>query len=260
MTINALVEDVNITTQYRDELGRPLQMVVRQASPLKKDYVVPVHYDELGYSNINYLPFVQQTGNTNDGKYKTNAFYNDSAFYKSTFPDEHIYYGQQLTDGSPLQRVKKTTAEGNSWTGAGRGISYSQRANIIADSVRLWTVTIVGEDDVPATTSRYLAGSLLVEEMTDERGIKTIAYKDELGNTVMTKTQSSSSPTTGHKGWLCTYYVYDEMNHLRIILPPKAVEALNTSSVNWTLLTNIAIRNGLCYFYWRDIRGRLYMK
>ena len=260
VNINALVEEISVTTQYWDELSRPIQTVVRQASPLKKDYVVPVYYDEHGNTSTGYLPYVQQTANTNDGKFKDNALFSDSAFYKSFFPNEQVYYNKQLFDASPLQLPVKVTAEGNSWTGANRGISFGRRANIVGDSVRLWVVNITGEDNVPSTTVRYQAASLLVKETTDEKGIKSITYTNELGRTVMTKTQLAASPSTGHQGWLCTYYVYDEMGQLRMVIPPKAVEALNVTAVNWNLSGNIAIRNGLCYYYWYDNRGRAIMR
>lgn len=259
VTNNAWADSVLITTQYFDELSRPYQTVIKQASPSKKDYVVPSYYDEFNRPSTQYLPFVQQTGNTDDGKYKTGQFINDSAFYKSVFPNEQVIYGETTYDVSPVQRVLKTTAVGNSWTGAGRGISYNQRANKASDSVRLWMIGITSEDDVPTTTSTYSVGSLLVNEIIDERGVKAITYTDELGRTVLAKTQVAASPTTGHAGWLCTYYVYDEMNHLRMVIPPKATEALNTTG-NWDLVTNSTINSGLCYRYYYDNRGRVVMK
>jgi RHS repeat-associated protein len=260
VTINAWADSVLITTQYFDEVSRPYQTVIKQASPSKKDYVVPSYFDEFNRPSLGYLPFVQQTSNINDGKYKLSQFINDSSFYKSAFPNEQIIYNQTTYEISPLQRVLKTTAEGNSWTGAGRGISYSQRANTVSDSVRLWAVAITGEDDVPTTTATYSAGSLLVNEVMDERGVKAVTYTDELGRTVLTKTQVASSPSSGHAGWLCTYYVYDEMNHLRMVIPPKATEALNNNTVNWNLATNSTINSGLCYRFYYDDRGRVTMK
>jgi RHS repeat-associated protein len=260
VTINAWADSVLITTQYFDEVSRPYQTVIKQASPSKKDYVVPSYFDEFNRPSLRYLPFVQQTSNTNDGKFKVAQFINDSSFYKSVFPNEQVLYSQSTYEISPLQRVLKTTAEGNSWTGAGRGISYTQRANTVNDSVRLWTVAISGEDDVPTTTLMYSAGSLLVNEVTDERGVRAVTYTDELGRTILIKTQTANSPTNGHTGWLCTYYVYDEMNHLRMAIPPKAVEALNNNTANWDLATNSSINSGLCYRYYYDDRGRVAMK
>lgn len=256
--LSALIEDVTATTQYYDYIGRPIQKVVRQGSPLKKDFVSPVVYDKFGRVTLQYMPYVQSTGNYNDGKFKNTVLVHDSAFYRSYFPNEDTIYSLTKFDVSPLQRVLKVTAEGDNWTGKDIGKSMNQRANIAGDSVRLWTIDINGEDDVPATTTMYQAGSLLVDEVTDERGVKAIAYKNEAGQLVLSKVQLSNSPSTGHGGWLCTYYIYDEMNALRMVIPPKAVEAL--LGVNWNLGGNADIRTGLCYAYYYDSKGRQIMK
>lgn len=253
------VEMVKVSTRYYDELGRPIETVARQVSAAKSDLVAPLWYDEFGRPSIQYMPYTQQTGNINDGLYKNGMLAADSAFYKSQFVNEQVYYGQQQFDGSPLNIPTKTMAPGNSWSGSGRGVSFSQRANTTADSVRLWTIAISSEDDVPATTQTYAAGSLMVQQITDEKGNKSVTYTDENGKTILTKVQLSTSPTTGHAGWLCTYYVYDEMNHVRLLIPPKAVEALNNATVNWNLATNAAINTNLCYGYWYDSRGRTIM-
>ena len=256
----ALIEDVFATTQYFDELGRPLQTVTRQVSPLKKDYVAPVVFDGFGLTSVQYLPYVAQTGNADDGYIKTQAIKADSAFYKTMFAGERIYYGQQFYDGSPLGRVIRQNAPGNSWNDSDYSVRPTTRANTTADSVRIWAMAISSEDDVPTTTAIYPAGSLIVQEIRDERGIKSVAYTDELGRKIMSKAQLADAPGTGHVGWLCTYYVYDEMGSLRMVIPPKAVEALNTSGVNWNLAANSAINNNFCYAYWFDNRGRTTMK
>ncbi|HMK27197.1 MAG TPA: DUF6443 domain-containing protein, partial [Chitinophagaceae bacterium] len=260
--ITASIDSVAATTLYYSKLGRPLQTVIKQASPLKYDYVIPYLFDEFNRQNIQYLPYAHKSifGGT-PGVFKDTALKYDSIFYTGEFPNEQIFYSQKIFDASPLQRLTKVTAQGNSWTGADRGISFSQRANAISDSVRLWTIAITGEDDVPTTAGTYQAGSLLVQEVTDERGIKTISYSDELGRTVLAKRQIASSPSTGHTGWLCTYYIYDEMNNLRMVVPPKAVDSLNKSSINWDLTYGSgAINTGLCYAYYYDDRGRVIMK
>lgn len=146
-------------------------------------------------------------------------------------------------------------APGNSWAGSNKGISDSERANTASDSVRIWSINITSEDDIPTSTSAYPAGSLLVKDITDERGNETISYIDELGRTILTKTQLSGSPTTGHTGWLCTYYVYDEMNHLRMVISPKAIFFLLSNS--WNLAGNTDVVDKLCYSYWYDNRGRI---
>lgn len=258
VTMSALVEDVAVTTDYFDSLGRPIQKVVKQASPTKKDLVQPIAYDRFDRNTANYLPYAQQTGNTNDGKFKTYALISDSVFYKGLFPSDNYFYNTIKYDASPLQRVLKFCPEGASWAGADRGKVIAQRANALGDSVRLWTIDITSEDDVPSTSAVYDTGSLLVEELTDENGQKKIIYKDEMGRLILSKVQDWSSPASGHSGWLCTYYIYDEMNNLRMVLPPKAVQAL--MGLSWNLAGNSAIRTGYCYAYYYDDKGRMIMK
>jgi hypothetical protein len=128
----APIDSMLITTEYTDGLGRPLESVVKQGSPLDKDLVSVNTYDNFGREAVAYLPY---TATTNSGLFNQNPFKADSTFYKSNFPDEQINYGVNTFDGSPLNRIVKSTAPGNSWTGAGVGTSYSMRANTTADSV-----------------------------------------------------------------------------------------------------------------------------
>ena len=221
VNMSQLIEDILISTQYFDELSRPLQTVTKQASPNKKDYVSPASYDAYNRMPILYMPYAANGGIDNDGKLKGNAFTADSVFYKSQFGSEQVYYGENVYDGSPMNRVLKQYAPGNSWGGGAKGVATSTRANTAADSVRLWTIAISTEDDVPATSTAYTAGSMMVQEVTDERGIKAMKYINQLGQTVLTKTQLATSPGTAHVGWLCTYYVYDEAGSLRMWYHPK---------------------------------------
>lgn len=258
VSMSSTIEEVGTTTAYFDGMGRPLQTVVKQASPLKRDVVVPVAYDTWGNVYYNYLPYTAQTGNTNDGKIKTSPFTADSAFYKTLFPEEDIYYGRTIYDGSPLNKITKQMAPGNSWAGNTKGISYTENANALTDSVRIWSININGAGDIPTTTAVYPAGSLLVQTVTDERGKKTVSYINERGETVLTKTQLSNTIYTGHTGWLCTYYIYDEMGHLRMVIPPKATSFLLLNS--WNLAGNTDVVDNLCYSYWYDNRGRITQK
>lgn len=255
VSMGSAIEDVDITTSYVDGMGRPLQTVTKQVSPLKKDVVVPAAYDAWGNIYYNYLPYTAQTGNTDDGKIKTSPFTADSAFYKSLFPEEDIYYGKTIQDGSPLNKITKQMGPGNSWAGSNKGISYAERANDLSDSVRVWSININNADDIPTATTIYPAGTLLVQTTTDERGKKAVSYINERGETVLTKTQLSDSPSRDHTGWLGTYYVYDEIGHLRMVIPPKATAFLLTN--DWNLATNSDIVTNLCYSYWYDNRGRI---
>ncbi|WP_291919587.1 DUF6443 domain-containing protein, partial [Chitinophaga sp.] len=76
------VGEVKQTTQYFDGLGRPIQTVSKGVSVSGKDLVAPIIYDELGREQYKYLPYVPKSGNTNDGKFKTDPFAAQQAFYQ----------------------------------------------------------------------------------------------------------------------------------------------------------------------------------
>jgi hypothetical protein len=52
------VNEVKQATEYFDGLGRSIQIVAKQQSPLQKDMVTAITYDELGREQYSYLPFV----------------------------------------------------------------------------------------------------------------------------------------------------------------------------------------------------------
>src|ERR1700728_85519 len=77
--------DVQQTTSYADGFGRPIQSVVKQASPAGKDMVAVRCFDPATGNEIySYLPFSSNaatTGDvTNDGNFKPDAFQQQSAF------------------------------------------------------------------------------------------------------------------------------------------------------------------------------------
>jgi RHS repeat-associated protein len=57
-------------------------------------------------------------------------------------------------------------------------------------------------------------------------------------------------------GYLCTYYVYDDLNQLRFVIPPKAVAQLLVN--NWQLTPDII--NELCFRYEYDGTKRMIAK
>lgn len=248
LTILTSADSVVTVTEYFDEFGRPLQSVLKQYSPKGKDLVNAVFYDDFGNTSRGYLPYVSTS---NNGYYKEEPFKEDSTFYKSLFPNDPYNYTQQFYDASPLNRIIKQTAAGSSWTGANRGVSNNLRANNPGDSVRLWTLDA---NDQPVTTVRYLPGTLSVSETTNENGQVTVTYTNSLGQTVLVKQKLDSATTNAYSGWLCTYYLYDELGHLMYVLPPKAVAYL-ALSVN-AFQTSASLLFDLCYQYRYDDLAR----
>ena len=268
ITVSSPLDSFVMTTQYVDGLGRPIQTVVKGITPLGKDLVSATTYDEFGREQYKYLPFAANSfgGNTSisDGLFKLNPFQQDSVFSKAQYPGESYFYSQQFIEASPLNRVLESFAPGDSWAGtAGQSSASSRRSvkmdysiNSVSDSVRIWSVTST-VNAVPTTAATYPAGELYKGVTTDEGGKQVVEYKDKEGKVVLKKVQLAATPGTAHVGWLCTYYIYDDLGELRFVLQPSAITTLQSAG-NWTV-TNL-IRDELCFYYGYDGRGRMNIK
>ncbi|PSL19288.1 DUF6443 domain-containing protein [Chitinophaga ginsengisoli] len=247
-----LVREVKQKTEYMDGLGRPVQAVSKGVSPNRRDFVLPVKYDDHGREQYKYLPYVHQS--SADGKFKLNPFNAQDSFYRNQVLNpgvegENIFYGKTEFEFSPLNRAVKSYAPGNSW--ASKPVQTRYQANLVADSVRVWNVGA----GIPSSTATYAAGQLRKTTSIDEQGSQTIQYRDKEGRIVLKKVQLSPTPGNGHAGWLCTYYVYDDIGSLRFVIPPLAVESIKGA---WVISTTVA--NELCFQYQYDERQRMVVK
>jgi len=232
------LKDVKQATQYIDGLGRPLQTVVMKGSMVTGgspvDLVNPVLYDDFGREMFKYLPFAaNSTGSNshiNDGLFKLNPFQQDSAFNKGMFSDESWYYSQTKIENSPLSRVRESFAPGNNWVGTSGQSNESNRHSVKAkywintatDSVRAWNVADVTNSFGSYTSSgTYDAGTLYKNITADESNNQVIEFKDKEGKVILKKVQLTAIADTGtgkgHFGWLCTYYIYDDLRSKNMI-------------------------------------------
>lgn len=244
-------------TVYLDGLGRPIQKVGKSASLYNgawSDLVIPFAYDQAGRTTQRFMPYPTTD---NPGKFKSvNVASEQSAFVTSKFgePAGAPTYSQISYDNSPFNRVTKTTAPGQSWGGSGVGIATNYDFNMSGENVHIWNLDYYG--NIPTTTSSqvYATGTLFKTTTTDESGNRVINYTDLSGHVILKKAQEADpgSLSTQHAGWACTYYVYDDLDQLRYVITPKAVEYLDNN--NWVLTQQLV--NDLCYVYTFDAKGR----
>lgn len=268
---------VKEVTEYFDGLGRPLQTVQRQSTPgiNPVDMVIPVVYDQFGREAYKYLPYAQTAGiNTADGSFKPDPFSNQQSFYKTAYRDgaanlihdeEQFLYSMTTYENSPLNRVSKVMAAGNSWAGSGRGIEKQYLINTAADAVRIWNITNNGlsytngieSANIPESQATYHPGELYKNVSKDEHGNAVVEYTDKEGQIVLKKVQAGDVPPdfSGYQNWLCTYYVFDDFNRLRFVIPPKAVESI---VIGWVLPASVT--DELCFRYEYDEKQRLIAK
>ncbi len=258
----ASVDVVKQSTQYFDGLGRPLQTVSKGQSPLKNDLVAPVVYDAMGREQYKYLPYVPQ--GSNDGKFKADPFAAQVNFYKNPAINpgvggQTIYYDETTYEASPLNRVIKTYAPGNIWAkeGGNRPVEMQYLVNKISDSVRIWDVPVTSSIIPTSGTGRvYGVGQLYKSVVKNERGMRTVEFKDKEDHIILKKTELIAGSGDGYGGWLSTFYIYDDLGELRCVIPPKAVEIIRAK--NWVM--DAATANELCFFYRYDERDRMIMK
>ncbi|MFT3855871.1 MAG: DUF6443 domain-containing protein [Ilumatobacteraceae bacterium] len=257
-TANSLTSplDMQQTITYFDGLGKSIQTVTKQASPLQYDMVTLNVYDSLGREALHYLPYAS---NANTGTYKTNPVGDQSAFNTAQFPGQQFYFGYTAYEPSPLNRPSVTYPAGNSWAGASKGTQSQYQVNSAGDSVRLWTISPTA-GSLPATTSLYASGTLYKNVTKDEAGHKVIEYTDMQGMVILKKVQLWDSAASGHSGWLNTYYVYDDMSNLRFVLQPKAVAWLMANSWSFASTGGTGVAAELCFRYEYDARKRVTIK
>jgi RHS repeat-associated protein len=238
-------------TKYFDGLAREIETVGMQATPLQKDVVGINVYDNFGREITKYLPYVSSLS---DGKFKTSPLTEQASFNAGQFSSEQYYYGQVNIESSPLNRVLTNYAPGLNWVGASRGVTNQNSVNTSLDSVRYWTIgTAIGS--IPTSSGIYGDGKLYKNTTIDEDGHQVVEYKDMDGRIVLKKVMLSNTAGTAHAGWLCAYYVYDDLSNLRFVLQPRAVEIINPT---WTISQSIA--DELCFRYEYDQRNRQIIK
>lgn len=250
------VNEVSQLISYFDGLGRPMQSIsIKMSQNNDKDIVSFSTYDAMGREDKQYLPYSINTNGVYQAE--STAITQQRSFYQPAFPTDYLYaFSQTEFEISSLNRPNKQAAPGNAWRmGSTKEVKLSRRPSTTADAVRLFTVNVNG---MPLTSSTYAANALLVEITDDEDDKRTVQYTDKLGRVVMKKVQNTATPTgSGHTGWLVTYYVYDDFGQLRVVIPPKAVEALITASWASATSTSVAFSDELYFRYKYDAENRM---
>lgn len=220
-------EQKNTYVKYYDGFGRAVQYLFKEGSPLGNDIVQHIAYDEFGRQTNSYLPF---TPDKSDGEmvYTPEAMLN--AFYASSTSGDKIVntdypFTVRKYDNSPLNRIEEQGNIGAAWNPdvGGHTTKNAYKLNV-ANEVLKWEYS---NSNLIKATSYYRFDELYKIETLDENGNKTILFSNKAGNPVLMKQETDDVGV-----FLETYYIYDNMNRLRIILPPQAFVELNGSYTN----------------------------
>jgi RHS repeat-associated protein len=210
---------VQTTIQYVDGLGRPVQEILIQGSPLGNDIVLPKAYDQFDREVNKYLPYVPTSGSL--GNYRANAangdqqaFYNAPTSGVTQIPLGQPTYSATNFEASELQRPVEQGSPGQSWQlGGGHTVTVSYNTNTTTDAVKQWVINASGGASYSTT---YPAGTLDKVTTIDENqnNNAVIQFKNIDGQIISRWVQNGAST------YLITDFVYDDMGNLCYVIPP----------------------------------------
>ncbi len=269
--------EISEQLNYFDGLGRPIQAIDVQASPSGKDVVKVYDYDIYGRENIKYLPYTITA--SSPGAYRPDAlhpavglaevkkFY-DPAYNTDAgnlFAATNNYYSETDFEASPLNRVLKQGAPGETWQPNSHPLIFDYQVNVEQD-VLLLTIGSSNElrnDYVygrPYGNKKYYYNMDLYKKVVkDENWVSgtlntTEEFKNKQGQVILKRSYVLMNSVIEK---IETYYVYDDMGLLRYVISPEAVSQLDFSS---TVNSSTPLIKNLCYYYGYDERKRLISK
>lgn len=222
---------------YFDGLGRPVQSIGINQSPLGKDIITHIGYDNFGRQDKDWLPYQESTGNR--GSYRGDVSLETQQYYKANYTADYVdaantsevnAFSQKNFEASPLNRVLKQAAPGNTWqllsnSDSDHTTKYEYGINALNEVYKFDIVenNISSPFEISFYTNNQLIKNTVKNEnwstfdlklntkdiFTDKSGRKIAEFNYELEGSTVKK--------------LSTYYVYDTVGNLRYVLPPKMV-------------------------------------
>lgn len=240
---------------YLDGFDQAYQTIKSNVSLNNGTYQHLVEVMDTRFQKVNYsfLPYVS----TNFG-FQNNAFNAQKSYYSGKYAsDGYTAYSKTESIGRNKQI---SYAPGKSQVGQSRG-TITKKITNASDEVRYWSLDLSG---FPISSSPYGPGQLYGEEIIQPSASgngsvfapSTKVYTNKDGNIVLKMVSDSTFTSGGSQTsitYLCTYFIYDEMGHLRYTLSPKAVQLIESAS--W--IVDPTVLNNLCYQYHYDNKGRL---
>ncbi len=249
--------EVQQVIQYTDGFGRAIQNIqVKGSADATKDIVTPMAYDLFGRQSTTYLPYADAS---NGGAYRANALTGQGTFYN--YPPNGVVqtpnpYSVTVFELSSLNRIVEQGSAGATWqpvsnsnTGHTVKLEYGTNA---AGEVKLWKIN---NNNNGSTATSYQAGKLYKTIIRDENWKPSMGkigtteeFKDAGDRLVLKRTWNTDLQS------LNTYYVYDDFDNLRYVVPPELNEGgqnINSFDETQTLF------NQFIYAYHYDGRNRV---
>ena len=215
---------------------------------------MPHAYDRVGREPRAYLPYTSANIN---GSYQENALNVDYAlsdhylFYlNESGKAEANAYSESIFESNALNRVTEQGAPGASWQIGSATQAFEYTVNDGAVSVidldfdQLLTAPILLENP----------GELQKTLVWDEDDHESIEFTNKSDQTILKRAKESEGV------WAETYYVYDDFDQLRVVIPPAAVALLTTEFFPANAMGRQDFLDRWAFQYQYDERRRMVMK
>jgi len=235
---------------YFDGLGRQSQSIQSNASVAGYDIVLPMEYDDFGRQVKEYLPYVSSN---------VYGLFQDNALIDNDYPnsDHHSYYStissraftEKTLEPSPLSRLLFQSPPGEEWQV--KGVDYTYHLNTSSEVIQFdWNQFLT------QATVFYATNELIKNSVTDEDDKVTIEFTNKAGQVLLKQSTVDENITAK------TYYIYDDLGQLKVVLPPEAVSRLGNEffDVTKTPTDRQDFLNVWAFQYAYDARKRMVSK
>lgn len=252
---------------YYDRLGRPEQIVEKNASPInEKNIVKHIEYVTYKGQTKDFLPFTVEGKTTvnlpvvgsvdlysanfvNNGNAATVSYYNTPEYENTQNP-----FAEVKTKNNLQQQVEEVASPGNDWSMVnGNTLKLDVVVNSVSEvklfkAAATWNNSTKSYSNTLADTGYHAAGNLTKqivknENWTTGKNNTTEIFKGVDGKTHLKRAYNNNQ---AHD----TYYVYNQLGQLSYVLTPEAVDVALTEEV----------LNELCFRYNYDADGKLVEK
>ena len=251
----------NQTTTFYDGLGRPYQTVKKDASPLPSgattDLAEWTEYDVVGRPFSTWLPVSVSAGTSciSVGTFQTRS--------GLTYGSGEEAFSYVVYDDTPLDRIKQTYGPGKAWHDAEKVTQTKYLTSTASGPRTCMALSASMSGNTGLTVQKngnYTAGSLMVTRTIDEDGRVADIFTNAFGETLLQRRLVSGIADGTNAVWADTYYLYDAMGRVVVVLPPLLSEAVSSSSWSSGSTQAQTKMDELAYQYRYDNRNRVIAK
>lgn len=199
---------------YYDGLGRPYQKLQKaiENNNVKSRLSTLQEYDAWGREANSWLPITSTTDYIEPASFKSSA--------PGNYNGDSAPYSRPVYETSPLNRILEEYGPGASWA------THPTKKTYVSNTLDspLYCIKYTVNGDSLVANSKYAAGELAVVCTKDEDEHITYTFTDKKERTLLVRRMDNTNAYD-------TYYVYDDLNHLRYVLPPAINENISTSNL-----------------------------